>query len=264
MNILIYFFVGAATGILSGLLGLGGGIIMVPALLAIFSRSHLPLEHTMHLATGTSLAVIFFTSATSLYSHKIHLQDAFKIYKRLLGGLVFGALAGAYFVSVLKTQMLILLFGILLVFISLNLFFGKAETLQTEKPLPGILSMFGFGVGIGALASVFGIGGAIVTIPLLTYYAVPLRQAIVVSMLVGFTVSFLGTLIYMGMGYSVSGLPLHSLGYVYVPAWLGLLLGSLLFVPVGAWISARLSTEKLKKIFALFLLIIGIKMILEF
>lgn len=260
MNILIYFFVGAATGILSGLLGLGGGIIMVPALLAIFSRSHLPVEHTMHLAMGTSLAVIFFTSATSLYSHRIHLRDAFKIYKRLLGGLVLGALAGAYLVSVLKTQMLILLFGILLVLISLNLFFGK--TVQTEKPLPNTLKMFSFGVGIGMLAGAFGIGGAIVTIPLLSYYAVAMRLAIVVSMLVGLTVSFLGTLIYVGTGSFVPDLPAYSVGYVYSPAWLGLLLGSLLFVPVGAWISARLSTEKLKKIFALFLLIVGVKMIL--
>ncbi len=260
LSILLYFFTGAVAGLLSGLLGIGGGTVVVPALLFIFTSQHIPANYLMHFAAGTSLASMIVITGVSFRANLRHGYQAWPIYKRLFGGLMLGALAGPALADHLQTHTLKILFAIFALLIATKMFLRPIS--QVQRQLPGDLKMFVAAFVIGLSSGLLGIGGGALGIPFLTYYNLPMRQVVVVTALIGFTIAIVGTLGFVLAGFNEPGLPEFSTGYIYWPAWAGVASGSILFAPMGAELSGRLSGKWLKRIFAIFLVIVGVHLLL--
>ena len=257
----IYFLLGALTGLFSGLLGIGGGIIVVPALAYVFYRDHMPADFVMHIAIGTSLAVMMLTTLRSLWSHLAHPgRDEFLgIAKSLIPTVVVGVILGAVLADFLHPNLLKTIFGIMVLLVAIRLFF-TADKVVITKHLPSTGWVRVAGLIMGTASGLLGIGGGTTVIPYLLYYQTPMRIAVRVSIVLGFMMATIG-----GITYYLSGrnqvLPLHCWGYIYWPAWLGVSVGSVLFAPLGAELSYHLSSKILKRVFALLMLTISIQML---
>jgi uncharacterized membrane protein YfcA len=244
---------------MSGLLGVGGGTLIVPSLAYLFEWQQFPQENIMHLAIGTSLAVIFISTLRALYAHRRYLADFWSIYRHLLLPVIIGTVIGAIAAHFLHSNVLSLIFGSFVFLVSIKMFLGKA--LGHRLTLPGQFGMWTIGLAIGGKSGLLGVGGGALAIPFLTHCNVSIRTAVAVSIGIGITVSLVGSLTVSMVSFHVSGLPPWSTGYIYWPAWAGVSLGSLLMVPVGAALSHRLPVAILRRIFAFFLLIISVHMI---
>jgi uncharacterized membrane protein YfcA len=258
--ILYCIFLGAFAGFLSGLLGIGGGVVIVPGLLFLFQQTHVTAQNAMHLAAGTSLAVVFVSSLCGLYAHR-HRHDAeiSPILGLLLPGVILGVVAGAMIAYFLKASTISFIFGIFLLCVACHmLVFGKAN--ETRKMLGPVASNL-VGSLIGVLSGMLGVGGGALIVPFLTYRNIFIRTAIIVSLTVSLTVSIVGSLVVSITGHFATGLPAWSTGYIYWPAWLGVTIGSALFVSLGVRFSYHLPVSILKRIFGTFLLLLGIRML---
>lgn len=254
-----YLLAGIFAGIMSGLIGIGGGLVVVPFLAILFKIHHVGLQFVMHMAIGTSLAVMVVTTIASLLAHMKDHIPFWSIYWRLLPGVIVGAISGAILAHFLHSRVLSVLFGIFVLLVAFRMLFERKT--NPKRHLPGMLGMSSIGFGVGALSSLLGIGGGALTIPFFTYCNVSLRIAVVVSIAVGLTVAVIGTFTYSLTGLYAVNLPRWSTGYIYWPAWFVVGVGSILFAPIGAYLSRHLSTNILKKIFAIFLIFIGIHML---
>jgi uncharacterized protein len=258
-----YFLIGTLAGMMSGLLGVGSGVVVVPALAFLFRRQQFPIQLIMHMAAGTSLASMVVTTSRSLLSHVRRHIKFWSIYKRFMPTVIIGTIAGAVLAYYLPSFALRIIFGIVLLFFSIKMFFQKSP--DTDKHnLPGNLGCWSMGFLIGGKSGLLGLGGGTFSIPFLTHCSVPMRQALVVSTAIGVTVSVVGAVSFMLTGLHTVGLPAWSTGYVYWPAWLGVITGSLCFVPLGVKLSHWLPTLILKRIFSTFLLIVGVHMLYVF
>lgn len=256
---LLYAGVGAVAGVLAGLLGVGGGLIIVPALTFVFTGQHLPAEHIMHMALGTSLATIIFTSVSSVRAHHSRGAVHWDIVLRITLGIIAGTLAGSWVAAQLST-------GFLKGFFAAFLFYVAAQLLLDIKPkasrqMPGLTGTSGMGGVIGVVSALVGIGGGSLSVPFMLWCNVPAREAIGTSAAIGFPIAISGAVGYMVNGLSAPGLPGHSLGYIYLPALLGVALVSVLTAPLGAKLAHTLPVPTVKKIFALLLLGMGAKMV---
>lgn len=259
--LLIYFVLGAVTGLLSGLLGIGGGIIVVPTLAFIFTHEHIPSEYVMHLAVGTSLAVMVFTTVRSLTSHVMQQSRVifWDIGRMLLPMVVVGVVLGVLFADRMHSSSLRVLFGLFIVVIAVRIFFF-IEQPATKRQLPTRAWMHVAGIVMGMLSGLLGIGGGTTVIPFLLHFKVSMRVAIRVAVMVGIAVSLIGAISFYIAGLD-EALPMHTLGYIYWPAWVGIGMGSVLFAPLGVRLSHYMSTVILKRIFACLLILIGLQML---
>lgn len=258
----IYALLGVFTGLMAGLLGIGGGLIVVPALAYLFTaHGTVPDSHLMQVAVGTSLATILLTSVGSVWSH--HKQGAvdWSILRRILVGLVVGSVAGSYFAHYLPSEILKKLFGVIEILIALQMAFGRQPA--PHRQLPALPGMTAAGSGIGALSSIMGMGGGAISTPFFVWCNVPIRNAIATSAAIGLPAAIAGTTAYVLTGWDIDTLPDMSLGYVYLPAWLGIGVMSILFAKVGASLTHRLPVPVLKKIFSILLVVLGVKMLLS-
>ncbi|MDO9082509.1 MAG: sulfite exporter TauE/SafE family protein [Humidesulfovibrio sp.] len=258
---LFYIGTGAFAGVLAGLLGVGGGLVIVPMLNFVFTTQGLPAAYIQHLALGTSLASIMFTSVSSLRAHHQHGAVVWPIVKAVTPGILMGTFLGSKVAALLSTRFLT---GFFVVF----LFYVAAQMLLNIKPkatrqTPGGLGMFGAGSVIGGISSLVGIGGGTLSVPFMTWCNVPLHTCIGTSAAIGFPIAVAGA-----AGYYVNGLsaPLPGLaegyaGFIYLPALLGVAATSILTAPLGAKLAHSLPVSKLKKIFACLLIIMGSKML---
>lgn len=263
--LLIYFILGAATGLLSGLLGIGGGIVVVPALVFIFHHEHVPNAVVMQLAVGTSLAIMVATTLRSLISHTSHSHhhDLFlKMAKIMLPGVFVGVIVGAIIADFVHSDVLRIIFGVLVLFVAVRLLFFS-QTKGVDRNLPGPWWLRFSAVIMGALSGMLGIGGGTTVIPYMLHYQVKLRAALQIAISAGLVVACVGSIVYVFSGLNAQGLPPQTIGYIYWPACVGTALGSVLLAPFGTQLSYYLPASLLKKLFALLMVLIGFHMILS-
>lgn len=254
-----YLFVGAFAGFLAGLLGIGGGSIVVPSLVIMFQLENMPANSIMHMAAGTSLTAMIISACTALIAHLRRGVEIWPIYKRIIVGIIFGTVLGTLLASILYSRTLEMLFGIIISLMALWMLSGFNPS--PHRQLPETFGMLSVGSLIGLKSGMFGIGGGVISVPFLTYCNVPLRQVLGVSIAISFTVAIIGSLSFMAVGWHQTHLPKWSTGYVYWPAVAGIAIISPIFAILGAKLSHRLPVEVLRKIFAIFLLIVGLKML---
>jgi uncharacterized protein len=257
-DILIYLVIGMVAGTLSGMLGIGSGVIVVPALALVFVHENFSPAIIMHLAAGTSLASMVVTTSRALYGHLNRRMVVWPIYRRIFPGIIVGTVFGAIFAHYLHSSVLIIVFGVLVFLMGIKMLLPAPK--RGDHPLPGVLGCSTTGFFIGAKSGLLGLGGGSVSIPFLTYFDTPMRQAVTVSCAVGLTVALVGTFSFILTGLHSSNLPHGSLGYVYWPAVLGIISGSVLFVPLGIKLSHALPTVILRRFFSIFLMIVSLHM----
>ena len=259
LTLLIYFCLGALAGITGGLMGLGGGIVIVPALVYMFLEQGFPGENLMHIAVATSLTTIVFTSISSAWSH--HLKGAVMWPEvKLLGpGIIVGAILGAIIADYLPSDHLRRAFGIFEILVALQIGFGLKP--KPGRSLPEKPGMIVSGTAIGSLSTILGIGGGTLTVPFLMWCNTDIRKAVGTSSACGLPIALTGALSMIIISTDNPSLPEHSLGYLYWPAALLIALASVMFAPLGAKLAHSIKVSVLKKIFAVVLLLIGLRMI---
>jgi len=256
---LLYALAGAVAGVLAGLLGVGGGIVIVPVLSVLFTMQGMPPEHMMQMALGTSLASIMFTSVSSMRAHHRHGAVRWNVVKLITPGIVLGTLLGSKLASVLSSGFLKGFFVCFLYYVCLQMFLNFKP--KPSREIPGLGPMTGVGGFIGILSALVGIGGGTLTVPFMTWCNIPMHQAVGTGAAIGFPIALAGAVGFVVNGLGVPGLPEASLGYVYLPALFGLVVCSMLTAPTGAKIAHKLPVPKLKKVFAVFLFIMATKML---
>jgi hypothetical protein len=258
----IFLATGAIAGVLAGLFGVGGGLIMVPALAWVLPQQGVSSDIYMQVAIGTSLAVIGATSISSTLSHHRRGGVLWPVFVRVAPGLVGGALAGAYVAHALSGLTLQRVVGVGAVLVSIQMFMDFKPKGLTRLPAPGSIELFSAGGIIGLLSSLIGIGGGSLTVPYLSLRGVEMRQAVGTAAACGMPIAWGGAAGFVAAGWGHAGLPAWSLGYVSLGGFLGLAAASVITAPLGARLAHRLSPALLKRSFALLLVVIGLKMLL--
>ncbi|MGH8586991.1 MAG: sulfite exporter TauE/SafE family protein [Gammaproteobacteria bacterium] len=254
-----YLSLGAVAGLLAGLFGLGGGIVIVPALFFLYLRQGFPAELCMHLAVGSSLATVVFTSLTSAMAHHRHGAVRWPVVRRLSPGIVAGAALGAVLAEYAPGRFLRVFFGLFELLVAAQLALAPRPDLHRE--LPGAGGMWLVGTGIGALSTLLGIGGGTLTVPLLVYCNVPIHQAVGTSAACGLPISFAGAIGFAVAGWGEAGLPAGSSGYLYWPAVMAVVAGSAFLAPLGARLAHALPVATLRRGFAAVVAFIGVRML---
>lgn len=256
---LAYLALGGCAGIMAGLLGVGGGIIIVPSLTFLFTSQKLPATYIAHLAIGTSLASIVFTSASSLRAHHLRGVVQWPVVRRIATGIVCGTLFGSWLAAQLSTRFLKGFFALFVCYVALQMLFDIRP--KPSRQLPGAGGMFGVGGIIGGISSMVGIGGGSMSVPFLTWCNVPMRNAIGTSAAIGFPIAISGVLGYMANGMLAGPLPPYAVGFVYLPALVGISSASICTAPLGARLAHGLPVKRLKQIFACLLIVLGGRML---
>ena len=258
-----YIGLGIFTGIFAGMLGIGGGLVMVPTLAVMFSaQAGFPPEEVLHMALGTSMATILFTSISSLRAHHQHQAVLWKVVIQITPGILFGTVLGTLIASRVPAKPLALFFTVFVCAIALQMVLNLKP--KPSRELPGTGGVFAVGTGIGAMSSLVAIGGGAFTVPFLTWCNVNVQKAIGTSAAVGFPIAIGGSLGYIYNGWGHVDLPPWSLGFVYLPALAWMVPPSMLFAPLGARLAHRLPVATLKRIFAGLLVLLAAKMLWKF
>ncbi|MHB1951903.1 MAG: sulfite exporter TauE/SafE family protein [Acidiferrobacteraceae bacterium] len=254
-----YLALGAVVGILAGLLGIGGGGVIVPALLFAFSEQHVNPAVRIHLAIGTSLATIVFTALSSIRAQHRRRAIDWPVALTLAPATLVGSLASGYLAGFISASILKLVFSLFLALISIQLFSNWRPAAHWKLPgRPGLLAA---GFGIGAVSAMIGIGGGSLTVPFLTACNVDMKRAIAISAVLGLPIALFGAAGFMISGWHRSGLPVWSVGYVYLPALAAIASTSILMAPLGVRWSHRLPVARLKRIFGVLLLGVALQML---
>jgi hypothetical protein len=259
-NLLLYLVLGAFAGVMAGLLGVGGGLIIVPVLAWIFHGQQVADAIVMHLAIGTSLATIVVTSISSVRAHHQRGAVLWPVVWQLTPGIVIGAWLGAVVADALPSRVLGKIFAVFVLAVAAQMAFGAKPA--PHRGLPGAVGMAATGGVIGGVSAIVGIGGGSLTVPFLTWCNTSMRQAVATSAACGLPIALAGAIGFIITGLNASSLPPWSLGYVYGPALVGVAFASMLSAPLGARLAHTLPTETLKKVFAIFLALVGTKMLL--
>lgn len=258
--LLYYLLLGAVAGTLAGLLGIGGGLIIVPVLAFTFDAQGFDDAIVMHLALGTSLATIVLTSLSSIRTHHHHAAVLWPVVLRLSGGVVVGAFIGALLADQLTSAWLQSFFALFTLLVAVQMMFEWRPTVSHS--LPGGVVLTAVGGVIGTISALVGIGGGSMTTPFLLWCNIAIRKAIATSAACGLPIAVAGAAGYWLSGLGVATLPAWSSGYLYWPALLGVVVSSVVFASLGARLTHRLPLGVLKKGFALLLLCIGLRLLL--
>ena len=252
-----YLAIGVAVGFFAGLLGIGGGIIIVSALALMFAAHGFPAQYVMHLAVGTSLAAIVSGSWSSFRTHHRHHAVDWALVRRTTPGLLAGVLAGALAARLLSTAFLKYFFLSFMLLIIVQMVLNLRP--KSARTLPGTAGLTAVALFIGLCSSLFGGGAAAVGVPFLTWCGMTAHRAIGTVAAMGFPLSIAGAIGYAASGWSVAGLPPWSMGFIYLPAFVGISVTSMLVAPYGARLAHKLKGATLRRIFAVFLILMGIK-----
>ncbi|KAF0812268.1 hypothetical protein IGB42_03258 [Andreprevotia sp. IGB-42] len=250
---------GCVAGFLAGLLGVGGGLVIVPGLLFVFHTLGIGGPHLQHLALGTSLATIVFTSVSSLKAHHGRGAVRWQAFRTIAPGIVIGTFAGAQMAGLFSSTGLQWFFVVFAYVIAAQMLLDAKP--RAHRQLPGAVATGVAGTVIGALSSWVGIGGGSLSVPYLLWHNVPLKEAIGTSAALGLPIALAGGIGYVVSGWNVAGLPAGSAGFVYLPALAGIVVASFPLARVGAAAAHRLPVPVLKKCFAGLLILLSSKML---
>ncbi|MHA6491985.1 sulfite exporter TauE/SafE family protein [Pseudomonas borbori] len=260
MELLLYLALGAAAGVLAGLFGVGGGIIIVPVLVFSFAAQGFDAAVLTHLAVGTSLATIIFTSINSVLEHHRKGAVRWPIFVWMTLGILLGAALGAATAASIQGPMLQKIIGIFAIVIALQMALDFKP--KANAQVPGKLGLTAAGGVVGWASAIFGIGGGSLNVPFLTWRSVPMQQAVATSAACGLPIALAGALTFMWLGWHDPLLPEWSLGFVYLPAMAGIAVTSMVFARFGARLAHRLSPRLLKRLFALLLFAVGLSFLM--
>lgn len=254
-----YALTGMIAGVLAGLLGVGGGVIIVPILTYVFERQGIASYATVHLALGTSLGTIVFTSLSSSRAHWRRGSVDFGIVRRITPGILVGTFLGGVLASHMATSSLKMIFAIFLALVAAQLL-SNVRPKPTRTP-PGLLGSSVAGLLIGNVSGLVGIGGGSLSVPFMIWCNVDVRRAVGTSAAIGFPIALAGALSYLLNGLGVETGVSSALGYVHLPALIGVAATSMLTAPLGARIATVIPPERLKRAFACLLFVVSIKML---
>lgn len=260
MDYLWFVLAGSVAGVCAGLFGVGGGLIIVPALIWILTAQGLPAQSVPHIAVGTALATIVLTSISSMSAHHKRGGVNWAIFKNMAKGLVVGSLGGAYIATLMNGQALQGVIGVGAMAMAIKmLFFPNAENPNKSIPKPYIQSVAG-GV-IGTLSAIFGIGGGSLTVPYLTHNGVPMKQAVGTSSACGLPIAIAGAMGFVAFGMTAKEVPIAgTIGFVHIGAFLSISVVSFMMAKVGAKLAHILPAKQLKQAFGALLLVVGLQM----
>ncbi len=254
-----YILLGVFAGVIAGLLGVGGGLIIVPILALMFSLQGFAPEHLMQIAVGTSLATIVFTSLSSARAHHKRGAVSWPVVLQLSLGILPGGWLGGVSAIWMGGAVLAGLFGVFELAVAAQLGFGKQPA--PHRSLPGRTRNAAAGVVIGSVSALFGIGGGSLTVPWLVWHNLDIRHAVGTSAACGFPIALIGTLGFVAVGLGMPDLPAGSTGFVYWPAVIAVSIASVLSAPLGARLAHHLDQAKLQKVFAAFIALLGLLML---
>jgi uncharacterized membrane protein YfcA len=254
----LYPLMGLLAGFFAGLLGVGGGFILVTLMVMAFGAQGFPAEQLMHVALGTSLATIIFTSAKSTQAHHRHGAVRWDIVRHTAAGLAIGTLLGAWIAHWLKSTWLAAGFVAFAIYSAANMLFDLKP--KPSRQLPGPVGLQIGAGSVGVLSALVGAGGGFASVPLMSLCNVPMRQCVATSAALGLPIALAGTVGYLVTGLGKDHLPPWSLGYLYLPALVGIVAGTFVTVPIGAKLTHTLPVPKLKKVFAVVLVVLAAKM----
>jgi uncharacterized protein len=256
-----YLLLGALVGLFAGLFGIGGGLLLVPVLSFLFAAQHLAGDNNLHFALGTAMAAILYTAAASAHAH--HQRGAVNtaVVRSMTPALLIGTLLGTLLATQISPRYITLFFA-------LFVYCAAAQMLIAFKPkptrqLPGRAGLSLVGIGIGAISSVVSIGGGTLSVPYLVWHNVPFKHAIGTSAALAFPIALGGTAAYIVTGLTLASAPNGALGFVYLPAFFLLAAGSVFTTPLGAKAAHRLSLQGLRRAFAVLLVLLASKMLVN-
>jgi uncharacterized membrane protein YfcA len=258
VELLAYLLVGSFAGILAGMFGVGGGIIIVPVLVFVFSFLGFEDLYLVHIAIGTSLATIFFTGISSTRSHYLKGSIDAKAFFPIAMGISFGAILGAFIASSLDGDMLRKIIGIFAFLIAIQMMFNQNR--NVKKSTNQIVSML-TGVGIGSASSVLGIGGGSFTVPFFKYNGIDMKTSIGTAAACGIPIAFFGSLSFITIGLNEEGLPPLALGFIYMPAMFLISLASVFTASIGAGMAHAISDKILTILFSTLMILISTYML---
>jgi uncharacterized membrane protein YfcA len=253
---------GIVVGFAAGLLGVGGGGILVPMLTSMYLSANIVPSHAVHLALGTSMASIITTTLSSAFSHYKNHNVDWTYVKAMVPFIVFGAISISFFIPLINTSFLAVFFSLFMFSISIKLLINKPQSARRKYNIPPQMA----GVGIGSTSTLVAIGGAVLIVPYLMSRSLDMRRAIGSSAAIGFAIAIAGTI-----GYAING---HInpdelansqaiIGFVHIPSVLIISICGFIMAPVGVKLSTKLPVNVLKRIFAVLLICLSIKMLMN-
>ncbi len=254
-----YLFFGAIAGVLAGLLGVGGGLVIVPIITYTLPLQGIDTPYNHMIALGTSLATIIFTSVSSFMSHHRNGAVLWSVVKAITPGILLGTFIGGNIASLLPTTFLKGFFVVFLYYVGTQMLLNLKPS--ASRDIPSFLGNSIAGATIGLVSSFVGIGGGTLSVPYMAWCNVPIHKSIGTSAAIGFPIAIAGALSYIVAGLRVEGLPSHTLGYIYLPALAGIAMASIFTAPLGAKLAHSLPVGKLKKCFAVLLYTMGTQML---
>ena len=251
---------GLGTGFLAGLLGIGGGMIMVPFLTFIMSSRGAAPDLAIKMAIATSMATIIFTSISSVRAHHKRGAVRWDIVKGLAPGIIGGSMVASLgLFALLKGSWLAIFFGLFVTFSATQMFLDKKP--KPTRQIPATGGKLAAGGVIGFLSGLVGAGGGFISVPFMSWCNVPIHNAVATSAALGFPIALANALGYVVSGQGVQNLPEGSFGYIWLPALLVIAVASVLMAPVGAKLAHSLDVKKLKRIFATVLYVLAAYML---
>ena len=259
MIFLLFLLIGAVSGLLSGMLGIGGGVVVIPCLVYLFEFINIPNSDLMQMALGTSISAVVLNV---LFASRIHINNKNYIkepLKTLIISVIFGSVIGAIAAKYLPSLLLKELFAFFEIAIGVLIFYQKSNEDGTHHKLPKGCKLFLIGTGVSLLSSILGIAGGVLMVPLLIHYRVPMRKAVGTSTITSVFIALVGGLIYGIAGFNEVTVP-YSFGFIYLPAFACIALGSVFASSYGVKLALKLPVKHLKRFFGLFLIGVGLVM----
>lgn len=249
---------GMVSGVLAGLFGIGGGLVIVPVLVVLFTAHGIPTNLVMIMAIATSLAAIILTATSSVLAHHRLGSVVWDKVFALAPGIILGAIVGAAVAGHINAVFLRAIFIIFLLYVGMQMALEAQPTIGSSNYSRKV--DFWVAGAIGLLSSLVGIGGGTLTVPYLVHCRYPMRNAVAIASASGLPIAIAGTLSYMVLGMDAPSLPAGSFGYVYLPSFFGVAIGSVFTAPLGAKLAHKLPAQHLKRYFSLLIFVLAAKL----